>query len=328
MDNSESEKADVFLWATNTEPMRDGLEIDFFLFDKDYTVYTVRYADELKQQLKKLFLNDMLRYVREGAAKGMSVREFEMSETEDSVLQRTDLVRVENANEVIVRIDEEEADLDPFTEESHEFKKIKGMVARFSHPAQAKPFYICKQVKQSQVLRGDTAWMFSGNSFQEFSAAAGLRVTPDNQALIIGETVFVFNETKFEGMFKYNAKLQHLTHQKVAELEANFKLSLPDELTLQALLKGKKRLVQKLQKIDLANIDQNKLMEHADELGVGLMLDDVGNIIIMDGKDLDKFVNLLNDDYITSSFTGITYEVKSKKPLEASEESPIGAPAA
>lgn len=316
----EEQQADIFLWATNTEPLRDGLEIDFFLFDKDYAVYTVKYADELKQQLKKLFLNDMLRYVREGAAKGMTVRDFEMSEAEDNVLQRTDLVRVENANEVVVRITEEEADLDPFTEESHEFKKIKGMMARFTHPAMKQPFFIAKQVKQSQVLRGDTAWMFSGNSFKEFDAAAGLRVTPDNQALIIGETVFVFNEVKFEGMFKYNAKLQHLAHQQVAALEAHFKLSLPDELTLQALLKGKKRLVQKLQKIDLEAVDQNKLMEHADELGIDLMLDDIGSIIIMDGKDFDKFVNLLNDDYITSTYSGVTYEIKSKKPLDKDKE--------
>lgn len=314
------EHADVFLWATNAEPLKDGFEVDLYLFDKNYTVYTAKYSDELKTQMKKLFLNDMLRYVREGAAKGMGVRDFEMSEQEDNVLQRTSLLRVENASEVIRVIDEEEADLDPFTEESNEFKAVKGMVARFTHTAQAKPFYIVKLVKQSQALKGDSAWMFSGSSFKPFDAAAGLRIMPDNQALIVDGTVFVFDELKFETMFKYNAKLQHLAHQKVAEIEANFNISLPEELTLQSLLKGKKRLVQKLQKIDLASIEQNKLMEHADELGVDLMLDDVGAIIIMDGKDLDKFVNLLNDDYITSSFTGVTYEIKNKRPMKEAEE--------
>lgn len=46
------------------------------------------------------------------------------------------------------------------------------------------------------------------------------------------------------------------------------------------------------------------------------MQDDTGAIIIMDGKDLDKFVNLLNDDYMESPLTGQRYEIIKKKPLK------------
>ncbi len=320
MEQQNTDYADIFLWATNSQPLKDDLKIELYLFDKHYTVYTINYAESLKQQLKKLFLTDMLRYVHEGAAKGLSVRDFEMSEKEDNVLQRTALARVEYAADVIGTIEEAEADLEPFTEDQHEFKGIKAMVARFSHEKLEKPFYIVKLIKQAQVLKGDTAWMFSGNGFKTFDAAAGLRVMPDRQVLIIDDTVFVFDEAKFESLFKYNAKLQHIAHRKVTEIEANYQLSLPDELTLQALLKGKKRLIKKLQEIDMAAIGQNELMEHADALGVELMLDDLGNIIIMDGKDLDKFVNLLHDDYVTSGLTGNTYEIKSKKLVEKSEK--------
>ncbi len=314
---NEQEYADIFLWATNTEPLRDDIKIELFLFDKNYTVYTSNYADELKTQTKKLFLNEILRYVREGAAKGLTVRDFEMSEKEDNVLQRTALARVEFAAEVINKIEEEEADIEPFTEDQNEFKAIKGIVAKCSHASLPKPFYIAKLVKQSQALKGDSAWMFSGNGFKPFDAAAGLRIMPDNQVLIVDGTVFVFDEAKFESLFKYNAKLQHIAHQKVTEIEANYQLSLPDEVTLQSLLKGKKRLVKKLQEIDMTAVPQNDLVAHADELGVELMLDDTGNaIIIMDGKDLDTFVNLLHDDYVTSGLTGNTYEIKSKKLVE------------
>ena len=46
------------------------------------------------------------------------------------------------------------------------------------------------------------------------------------------------------------------------------------------------------------------------------MTDDAaGVIIIMDGKDAAKFVNLLNDDYMTSDMTGVKYELKGKKEL-------------
>jgi hypothetical protein len=36
----------------------------------------------------------------------------------------------------------------------------------------------------------------------------------------------------------------------------------------------------------------------------------------MDEKDLDQFITLLNDDYMTSELTGKKYKIGSKKPLE------------
>ncbi len=51
-----------------------------------------------------------------------------------------------------------------------------------------------------------------------------------------------------------------------------------------------------------------------------MMNDDSGAIIIMDEKDLDQFSTLLNDDYITSSLTGVKYKIGSKKPLETEKK--------
>ena len=45
-------------------------------------------------------------------------------------------------------------------------------------------------------------------------------------------------------------------------------------------------------------------MDYADEMQLELMSDDNGAIIIMDGNDLDMFVNLINEDYIESKITG------------------------
>ena len=49
-----------------------------------------------------------------------------------------------------------------------------------------------------------------------------------------------------------------------------------------------------------------------EEIGVDLMTDDNGAIIIMDERDLTKFVNLLNDDYMESPMTGLRYEIIKK----------------
>jgi hypothetical protein len=50
------------------------------------------------------------------------------------------------------------------------------------------------------------------------------------------------------------------------------------------------------------------------------MEDSSGAIIIMDGKDLDKFVNLLNDDYLESGLTGQRYEILRKKPIKPAKD--------
>lgn len=115
-------------------------------------------------------------------------------------------------------------------------------------------------------------------------------------------------------------KKNAIADKKVREIEANFKLSFADDLTLQAMIKESKPLINKLQKIDTGAITQQQLIDHSDEMELELMLDDNGAIIIMDNKDLAKFVNLLNDDYVESNLTGNRYEIKSKRLLKHDEE--------
>jgi hypothetical protein len=85
----------------------------------------------------------------------------------------------------------------------------------------------------------------------------------------------------------------------------------------------KKPLINKLQKIDTASITQEQLLDHAEEMGIELMTDNDGSIIIMDGKDMTRFVNLLNDDYYESPMTGLRYEIKSKKPLKLTDDDEV-----
>lgn len=323
------EPTDIFLWANQADAHKDALEVDLFLFTKGYTVYATNYAKELKAQLKVLFLYDMISQVQTGAATGMLVRDFEAAAAEDNVLERTVLERVEHAQEVIEQIMYGEESLEVFREGDHEFKKVKGIIARFSRP-DAEPFFIAKLLPQSQVLKGATAWMYNGDSFQPFAADAGLRITPDNQVLVAGQDIFAFSETKFIRMFGYDAKKFAVAEEKIKEIEAHFKLKFPDGMTFDSLVRDTPSLVGKLQKVDPTMVTQDQVVDHADEMGLELMTDDAtGEIIIMDAKDAAKFVNLLNDDYVTSDMTGIKYELKGKKELRdsgsASADVEIGA---
>ena len=318
------EQTDIFFWANQADRDKDQLEIDLFLFTKGYTVYATNYAKELRAQLKVLFLHDMISTVQTGAATGMLVRDFEAAAAEENVLERTNLERVEHAQEVIEQIMYGEESLEVFNEGDHEFKKVKGIIARFTKPGdeKSKPFFVAKLLPQSQVLKGATAWMYLSGSFQPFSADAGLRITPDNQVLVVNEDVFAFSETKFIRMFGYDAKKFAIAEEKIAEIEKHFKLKFPEGLTFDALVRETKPLVTKLQKVEVGMITQDQVIEHADEMGLELLTDDAeGSIILMDAKEATKFVNLLNDDYVSSAMTGIRYEIKSKKELRDGDSS-------
>jgi hypothetical protein len=83
------------------------------------------------------------------------------------------------------------------------------------------------------------------------------------------------------------------------------------------MVKGNKALISKLQKLELTeDLKQEDILDHGDGLGVDLMSDETGAIIIENPKDLSKFINLLNDDYVESNLTGIRYEIKSKRPMK------------
>lgn len=313
--DNEQQQADIFLWANQADMNKDKLTIDLFLFTKGYTVYATNYAKELKAQLKVLFLYDLISTVQTGAATGMLVRDFESAAAEDNVLERTTLEKVEHAQEVIEQIAYGEEGLEVFTEGDHEFKKVKGIIARFSLEG-SEPFYVVKQLPQSQVLKGSTAWVFNGNNFEPFAADAGLRIAPDNQVLVVGNDVFAFSEPKFISLFGYDAKKFAVAEEKIAEIEKHFKLKFPEGMTFDALVRENRALVNKLQKVDPTLVTQDQIVEQAENMDLELLTDDAaGAIIIMDGKDAAKFVNLLDDSYMTSDMTGIKYEVKNKKEL-------------
>ena len=322
MDETPKEPIDIFLWANKTDAVKNDLNVEFFLFNRNYTPYTTKLANELDSQLKALFLYDAINDINLGAGTGLTVRDYELVEKEDNVLLRTDLAKVGRAETLIHLIEKERADIVEFSEQEHEFKRIKGIVARFTKKDGTGAFYVVKQVSGGSTLQGATAWEFQDGKFQAFKADVGWKVPADNQVLIIEGDIFIFNQGKFERLFNYEYKKQLLADQKVQEIEKAYKLSFPDGLDLQMLVMEKKKIVNKLQKLEVGTVTQDQAIEHADTMQLELMTDDAGAIIIMDGNDLDMFVNLINEDYITSELTGKRYEIKSKKLLDEPEGEP------
>lgn len=321
MEETKPEPTDIFLWANQTDASKNDLTLELFVFNKNYTPYAVNLSKALDAQTRAMFVLDLVNTVNFGAGTGMSVRDYEMSEAEENVLLRTDLEKVGRAETLIHLIEKERSDIVQFSEAEHEFKRIKGILLKATRP-DGKYFYVAKAVQQSNVLPGAVSWQLSGDTFAPFEPEVGVKLPNDNQVLIIDKDIFVFNQPKFEKLFQYEYKKQLLADQKVEEILATYKLSLPDGMDLQSLVREKPGVVNKLQKLEVGGITQDQAIDYADTMQLDLMTDDNQAIIIMDGRDLDMFVNLINEDYITSELTGKRYVIKSKKLLDEAEGEP------
>ncbi len=317
---------DVFHWANEVDEMKNNVSVELFLFNKNYTPYRVRYSDQLTASVKALFMQEATGYIIKEADKGLECREYEKSDGEEKVIYRTKLTNVGRAETLIHLIEHEYRDIDSMSDHIDEFKKIKGIIARFTYPGNeggTKTFYIAKGISASAALKGGSSWELNGEGFEPFSAEVALKMPDDNQVAIVNDNVIIFNQTKFENLFQYDYKSQVIADAKAKELSDKYKLSFAEGLTLNGLLQDKKPLVKKLQALDIAEeMPQDKLIDYADEMQLELMTDDDGSIIIMDDKDLTMFVNLLSEDYYISPVNGRRYEIKSKKLLSEPEGEP------
>ncbi len=317
---------DVFHWANEIDEVKNNVSVELFLFNKNYTPFRVRYSDALTASVKAMFMQEATSYIIKEADKGLECREYEKSDGEDKVIYRTKLSNVGRAETLIHLIEHEYRNIDSYTDHVDEFKKVKGILAKFSYPdndGETKVFYIAKIISPSSALKGGTSWELNGESFEPFSAEVALKMPDDNQVAIIDDTIIIFNQSKFESLFQYDYKSQVIADEKAKEITNKYKLSFAEGLTLNSLLQDRKPLVKKLQALDISEqMPQEKLVDYADEMQLELMTDDDGSIIIMDDKDLTMFINLLDEDYFISPVNGRRYEVKSKKLLSEPEGEP------
>jgi hypothetical protein len=320
-DEEEYVPTDVFAWANNLYQYKKQLQIELFLINKNNVLYRAKLEDQLQKQLEPLFITNILDYVLNGAAEGLVVRGFEQAEQEDNVLQRTRWKNVDKLIEVMHWIRTQEQEIQQFVEEEHDLKRIKAVMARCTHPAMAEPFYIIKALPRAQMMKGEGAWMVSGKIFMPFEDATALRIPADNQLLIIGQDLYVFSQPKLKTLFGYDAKENSIAEKKVAEIQERFKLVFAEGEDIQTMVKGNKQLISKLQRLELTDeIKQEQVVDHSEEMDVSMLTDENGAIIIENPKDLIRFVNLINDDYVESNLTGLRYEIKGKRPLKPSGE--------
>jgi len=317
------QETDVFAWANNLVQYKDELKVELFFISKNYVLYKTALAEGLKKQLEPIFVDEMLEYILEGVDKGLIVRGFEQAEAEELVLQRTQVHKVDKLRETLGWLKTQEHEIVLFKESEHDINHMKGVLARVSHPEMAKPFYVAKVLPKSNVMKGQTGWMLRGDKFIPFDADAALRLPSDPQLLVLDQDLYVFSQPKLKTLFGYDAKEQAVAESKIKEIMETYNLSFTEGASLQNLVKDKKALVKKLQKLEVGKVTQEQILQQSEDLDLGVMPDDNGAIIIMDDKDITKFINLMNDDYMESPVTGERYEIIKKRPLKPDTDDEI-----
>ena len=332
---------DIFEWANNVSAHKNDFDVEFFVANKKYTVNSLATANELKPQIAPVFLLGILGEVEKGAGLGLETREFEASETEPGVLLYSTRKKVANANFVLDQIENQRAGIDTFNEYDHEFKTIKMIIARFSHPDFAS-FYVVKQISGSGALNERTAWEIGQDGkLREFEPVSAFKIPTDDEVLITprnfreknvtlapaddaktdnSDLIFAFAPKKFEAIFGYSYKKQAIADKKIAEITQKYRLNFPEGMDLNSLVAGRNGTIAKLQNLEIGTKTQEELVDYAEEMALDLMTADDGAIILMEGKDVDTFIGLLNDDFMTSDLTGLRYEVKGKKVLQSEGE--------
>ena len=173
--NSEIKKIndfDVFLWANEIDEVKNNVSCELFLFNKNYTPFKIRYSEKLTNSVKQMFMGEAVAFVIKEADKGLECREYEKSDGENKVIYRTDLDKVIRAESLIRLVEKEYKDIDYFTDNEHQFKKVKGILARFTYPGGEgmKTFYVAKAISAASALNAKSSWELNGESFEPFSA--------------------------------------------------------------------------------------------------------------------------------------------------------------
>ena len=318
------EKFDVFQWANEVDEVKNNVSVELFLFNKNYTPYKVKYSDALTQSVKSMFMLEAINYVIKEADRGLECREYGTGDGGERMVYKVALSKVGRAETLLHLIEKEYKDIDYFSDNEHEFKRIKGIVAKFTYPGDEgqKTFYIAKGLAASAALKGKTSWELSGEVLEPLTAEVAIKMPDANEVAVVDGVMVIFHQGKFEKLFQYDIKMQAISEEKSRELMEAYGLSFPEGLTLNALLEDKKPLIKKLQGIEVGEMKQAQVIDYADEMKLDLMTDESGKIIIMDQRDLATLVNLLNEDYYVSPVNGRRYEIKAKRLLDEPEGEP------
>lgn len=115
--------------------MKKGLQCELFLFNKNAVPYSLRISPALEAELPIMFLYGIINEIQTDAAIGVNVVNLVDYDKRDSKqLPYLPLSDVDRVRYLVRQIEEDRAGIFEFSTHNHEFKRMKGIVAHYTHP--------------------------------------------------------------------------------------------------------------------------------------------------------------------------------------------------
>lgn len=299
--------------------MKKGLQCELFLFNKNAVPYSLRVSPALETELPTMFLYGLIDKVQGAATLGADVvRLADYDKRKSGQLPYIALKDVDRARYLVKQIEEDRAGVFEFSTHVHEFKKMKGIVAHYMHPDDKNvSFYVAKHLPPSASISVGHVWDLDGGNAVSHLADVTVNMPMDNQMLIVGGEIFIFDQSKFAKAFNYDIQDIRMSDEIGDAIGNRYSLILPNMFNDFAMMaRESKSTLKRLLEVNTESMpSQETVLDIADDMAIELMTDDKGNIILFDTKDANKFLDIVNDNYLSSE-TGNHYLVKSKKPLE------------
>lgn len=309
------ERNDIFLMANNLVGELEEYELQLFLINKNYVLYSLNTGETVKERLRRLFLDQFIEDVLTAAENGAQVLDYAATLKNDGNIAWLPVDKTRRVDSVVRWIEEHGVDIERFSEDEHDLKRQKGIVARFTKKG-SKPFMIVKQFAGGAAVKRDRDFMLQGDKVATFREDAAFKIDATSQMLIVENDIFVLQQGKFEALFDTKPHQLAVAQRNGKYIDQKFKLSMPLVVQEIAMLaETNKSTLKQLAEIDPERMDQEQVEEAMDQYGVELMLDDNGAIILMDATDVKKFLDILADNYV-QGITGTNYLAKNKKELE------------
>lgn len=142
---------------------------------------------------------------------------------------------------------------------------------------------------------------------------------PDFDAILFREFLFVLNKTNFQHIFRYYEQLRAVAKQSLETISKLVPISNFDAFGASCM--GHLQKLEKLRNISQKPYLQLVTMEDLKKTIAEFKLDiqvveiDGKEKLLFDAKRRWNILNLLDDDYLGSSMTGMKYEANSKRPV-------------
>lgn len=181
--------------------------------------------------------------------------------------------------------------------------------------------YFCKYAPGKVLARGGLLKLIytSDGHFEKLDGDL-FQISDTVDCVVIGETILVCRERPFEAIFSYADLLASSVESYVAEPTFQRYFAPAELKAFASQVSNDMRKIRKLHTICSANLltrmDRSKAKLRAEQLGLTIQFDEQTGQVILDGTNLWHLLRLLDEDYLTSDVTGITYEVTSKRERE------------